>query len=80
MATVKKPKRSYFCGHCREVHSKTLFFLHKNLYYDFRSSEWKKERVVPLDLEVESEFNFAEAEAAERRPGPTSEGLLAISI
>ena len=40
-----KSKAKYFCGHCDQVHSKTLFFQHKRIYYDSTKSEWSKQRV-----------------------------------
>ena len=35
----------YFCGHCEQVLTKTLFFKHKRMYYDRAKSVWRKERV-----------------------------------
>jgi len=59
-SSSKKSRKSYFCGHCKEEVSKTLFFQHRKLYYDKRSREWKTERVTPNDLG--EDFDFEEAE------------------
>lgn len=58
-----RPK-NYFCGHCHQHVSKTLFFQHRKLYYDKRAKQWNAERVVPVDLG--EDFDFARAEATEQ--------------
>lgn len=55
----QKSLESYFCGHCKEEVSKTLFFQHRKLYYDKRNGEWKTKRVIPSDLG--EDFDFEEA-------------------
>jgi hypothetical protein len=44
-STVKERKRLY-CGHCEDYVSKTLYYKHKQIYYDDRSKKWSKERVL----------------------------------
>ena len=60
-----KQRKLYFCGHCQESVSKTLYFQHRAIYYDKRAKQWAKDRVVPLDLG--DDFDFAKAEAAEQK-------------
>lgn len=55
-SSSKKPRKSYFCGHCNEEVSKTLFFQHRKLYYDKRNGEWKTERVMSMDLGEDFDF------------------------
>ena len=53
-------KGRYYCGHCQEKISKTLYFTHKRLYYNCDTGEW----VRKCDLEPASpepiieEFTF----------------------
>ena len=60
-SSLKNPRMSYVCGHCKEEVSKNVF-QHRKLYYDKRSGEWKTERVTPNDLG--KDFDFEEAEGA----------------
>ena len=54
MSSTKK----YFCGHCKDAVSKTLFFKHKKLYYDRKTKEWKSQRLVKLPGGRESDFEM----------------------
>ena len=62
---TKRPRKSYFCGHCLQEVFKTLFFKHKKLYYNKHTREWSKERVT-THCDFGDDFEFAEAEALER--------------
>lgn len=35
-----EPPKMRFCGHCKEYHSKTIYFQHKRLYFNKESNEW----------------------------------------
>ena len=59
--TARKPKR-YFCGHCDENVSKTLFFEYRKLFYDKLAKRWRKERVVQAGLGEEFDFTQAKRE------------------
>ena len=45
MVDVKERKRLY-CGHCEDYVSKTLYYKHKQIYYDDGNKKWSKERVL----------------------------------
>ena len=43
MAEAAVPNHErYYCNHCEEKVSKTLYFTHKQLYYDHTTEEWIK--------------------------------------
>ena len=31
----------YYCGHCKEKISKTLYYSHKRLFYDITTRQWR---------------------------------------
>ena len=41
------PKR-YFCGHCDQSLSKTVFYQHRRLYYNAESKKWCKGRLFSV--------------------------------
>ena len=45
--------RRYYCEHCNQYLSKTLFFKHKRLYYDRLSKKWLSTPVQYSPLEAE---------------------------
>lgn len=49
-------RKRLFCGHCKEYVSKSLFYKHKQLYYDEKEKKWCKERVI--DCTSASNFVF----------------------
>ena len=52
---------SYFCEHCGENVSKTSYFKHKKLYYDYRSKGWKKTVVHVTDHD--EDFIFSDSDS-----------------
>ena len=44
-------RRSYFCEHCDDYVSKTLYFKHKRLYYDRKTKIWSSLRLLPSGIE-----------------------------
>ena len=38
-------RKRYYCGHCKDYVSKTLFYQHKRLYFDRKAKKWSKERL-----------------------------------
>ena len=50
-------KKVYYCEHCKQELSKTLFFSHKKLYYNTRLRKWQKQRVKV----VERDFTLFES-------------------
>ena len=55
----KRTKRIYYCGHCNEKVSKTLYFQHKRLYYSSRTHKWKRDEVPSCS---KSSFSFSDTE------------------
>lgn len=49
--------KRYYCGHCEEKISKTLYFKHKKLYYDAVTKEWMKGSDPSMEID---EFDFDE--------------------
>ncbi len=66
-SSTKKRKRSYFCDHCQQEHSKTLYYQHRRIYDDNFS---KKEEVAVSDLG--DDFNFEQSDAEAPTPGITA--------
>ena len=40
--------KRYYCGHCSELLSKTLYYQHRRNYYDTHSRTWSKTKVPYL--------------------------------
>lgn len=58
-------KGRYYCGHCEEKISKTLYFRHKRLYYNPDSEEWissKETQVDNNDMVVDFTFHDDDVE------------------
>ena len=62
---IKTPsrKRLYYCGHCDEEVSKTLFFQNKRQYYDQNRQEWERfsaqSSVMKDDDSIPVDFKFS---------------------
>ena len=52
-AFASSNRKVYFCGHCHQELSKTLFFSHKKLYYNKRLKKWQKDIIQADANEVE---------------------------
>ncbi len=65
-SSIKKRKRSYFCDHRQQEHSKTLYYQHRRIY-DNKFS--KQEEVAVSDLG--DDFNFEQSDAEVHTPGIT---------
>ena len=72
-----KQRKLYFCGHCEERISKTLYFKHRRIYYDNRTKQWAKNPIVSNDLG--DTFDFAKAEAAEQKDSSIEGVVLAYN-
>ena len=55
MASSSSNRKVYFCEHCQQELSKTLFFSHKKLYYNTKLRKWQKSRIQL----VEKDFDFS---------------------
>ena len=42
---AEKSKKLVLCGHCDEYVSKSTFYQHRRLYYNFRTQKWSQSRV-----------------------------------
>lgn len=66
----------YYCGHCREKISKTLYFSHKQLYYDVVQQKWRNEADQNQSSHTEQlpdqDFTFSDSEE-------TADGTLLFS-
>ena len=54
----------YYCGHCKERVSKTLYFNHKRLYYDPSLQQWKND-AQEAKRDEDQEFTFSDSEDSE---------------
>ena len=50
-------RNRHFCAHCNRYLSKTLFFRHKQLYYDTTARTWSSERVIHPVVAEDKEFS-----------------------
>lgn len=67
MASICNPSDSdfnrssrYYCGHCEQKLSKTLFFQHKKMYFDKATNTWRKERIITVG--DDEDFNMFPSE------------------
>lgn len=44
-----KQKR-FYCGHCKEYVTKTVYFQHRRLYFESNSGRWSKVRLFSSDF------------------------------
>ena len=58
--SVRKPVKTYFCGHCSKELTKTLFFQHRKLFYDRKTRKWSQQKVFESILG--NDFDFTESE------------------
>ena len=50
----------YYCNHCQEKLSKTLYYAHKRLYYDAVLNEWA---IQPSEERIdENSFKFSDSD------------------
>lgn len=56
--TVKRQRRSYFCGHCSKELTKTLYFQHKKAFYNKKEKQWSHSRVCPDEQSQWNDFEF----------------------
>ena len=61
----------YFCGHCKEKISKTLYYRHKRLFYDATNRQWRSEYEAETPVKVAdsshdgwkgADFTFSDSE------------------
>lgn len=77
-AMTSRAKGRYYCDHCRDKVSKTLYYAHKKLYYDATSKQWKSgtsatstscssSRVYEQDIQshVHDDFIFSDSSSPE---------------
>lgn len=50
-------RKQHFCGHCNRYLNKTLFYRHKQLYYDTLARTWNSERVIHPVVVEDKEFS-----------------------
>ena len=57
---AKQNKRYYYCEHCKEDISKTLYFQHRKLFYDPKLNLWQSGSSIEdhQQLQNESDFSF----------------------
>ena len=53
----------YFCEHCDEFISKTLYYKHRKLFYDRKAKKWKKTN-NPQFINVDKDFIFSDSDDA----------------
>ena len=67
-------KGQYYCGHCDEKVSKTLYYAHKKLYYNAESNQWMSSgssdyRCLGQDTvkkaQLHDNFTFSESDNSE---------------
>ena len=65
--TMRTEAKVYFCGHCQQRLSKTLYFLHKKLYFDPKLKTWKclRDAVIPAAPVEEFRFSDEDSEVGE---------------
>ena len=49
---------NYFCGHCKGQLSKTLFFRHKRMFYDWKARKWSDVKVISEDIAAEPSLSL----------------------
>lgn len=63
---LKRPKKKlYFCNHCKEEVSKTLYFQHKKLFFNPDLNAWRSETDHQESNVKECEFNYSESSESE---------------
>ena len=50
-------RKHRFCGHCYEYQTKTVFYKHKQMYYDRVTWDWSAQRVVHPVVIDDEEFD-----------------------
>ena len=53
-------RKRYYCGHCDEYLSKTVYFQHRRLYFEVKCQKWSKKRLFACAGRGESEPTSAE--------------------
>lgn len=55
----KRSRRLYYCGHCKEEVSKTLYYQHRKLFYDSELNIWADcTSEDPRTVDSETDFSF----------------------
>jgi len=67
-AVSEMQTKRYFCGHCHQNLSKTVFYKHRRLYFNSRSKEWSEERMFPTGGLNEPSFTIPDDELVTQRP------------
>lgn len=63
-AFASATKGRYYCDHCEGKVSKTLYFTHKQLYYNSATEEWIKSAnaIGVSEDESEEDFTFSDSD------------------
>lgn len=66
--------KRFFCGHCNQNLSKTVFYQHRRLYYNIALNEWSKSRLFSA-----SEQSFTVSDDQMEKDAPVEEPVFSIS-
>lgn len=57
---MESSENRFYCDHCGEKVSKTLYYQHKKLYYSAATGTWKKRDDIVAHDTNDDEFTFSD--------------------